>query len=126
MIGPTARIVKALGQSHPDVPVIGFPRGAGAAMVRYAAETGVSAIGLDTGVPLAWARENLQARLPVQGNLDPFTLVAGGKALEDEARRILAGFGTGPHVFNLGHGIVPETPPENVGRLVELITGWEG
>jgi uroporphyrinogen decarboxylase len=125
VIAPTARIVAALGESHPDVPVIGFPRGAGAAMVRYAAATGVSAISLDTGVPLAWAREQLQSRLPVQGNLDPFTLVAGGKALEDEATRILSGFGTGPHVFNLGHGIVPETPPENVARLVDLVTGWK-
>jgi len=126
VIAPTAKIVAALGESHPDVPVIGFPRGAGAAMVRYAAETGIAAIGLDTGVPLAWARENLQTRLPVQGNLDPFTLVAGGKALEAEATRLLAGFGTGPHIFNLGHGIVPETPPENVARLVDLVTGWKG
>lgn len=126
VIAPTAKIVAALGQSHPDVPVIGFPRGAGAAMVRYAAETGIAAIGLDTGVPVAWARENLQTRLPVQGNLDPFTLVAGGKALEAEAMRLLAGFGTGPHIFNLGHGIVPETPPENVARLVDLVTGWKG
>lgn len=126
VIAPTAKIVAALGESHPDVPVIGFPRGAGAAMVRYAVETGIAAIGLDTGVPLAWARENLQTRLPVQGNLDPFTLVAGGKALEAEATRLLAGFGTGPHIFNLGHGIVPETPPENVARLVDLVTGWKG
>jgi len=126
VIAPTAQIVAALEESHPQIPVIGFPRGAGAASVRYAAETGISAIGLDTGVSLAWAREALQARLPVQGNLDPFALVAGGAALEDEARRILRGFGTGPHIFNLGHGIVPETPPENVARLVDLVTGWKG
>jgi len=125
VIAPTAKIVSALRQSHPDVPVVGFPRGAGAAMMRYAAETGITAISLDSGVPVAWARENLQARLPVQGNLDPFTLVAGGKALEDEATRILRGFGTGPHVFNLGHGIVPETPPEHVARLVDIVTGWK-
>jgi len=126
VIAPTAKIVAALGESHGHVPVIGFPRGAGAGMVRYAVETGIAAIGLDTGVPLAWARENLQTRLPVQGNLDPFTLVAGGKALEAEATRLLAGFGTGPHIFNIGHGIVPETPPENVARLVDLVTGWKG
>lgn len=126
VIAPTAKIVAALNDSHPDVPVIGFPRGAGAAMERYAAETGISAISLDSGVPMAWAREHLQSRLPVQGNLDPFTLVAGGRALEEEAKRILAGFGTGPHVFNLGHGIVPETPPEHVARLVEIVTGWKG
>jgi uroporphyrinogen decarboxylase len=126
VIAPTAKIVRGLRESHPDIPVIGFPRGAGAAMTRYAIETGITAIGLDTGVSVPWAREMLQSRLPVQGNLDPFTLVAGGQALEDEARRILAGFGTGPHIFNIGHGIVPETPPENVGRLVDLVTGWKG
>jgi len=126
VIAPTAKIVNALEESHPGVPVIGFPRGAGAAMERYAVETGISAIGLDTGVSLPWARERLQARLPVQGNLDPFTLVAGGDALEREATRILSGFGAGPHIFNIGHGIVPETPPENVGRLVDLVTGWKG
>jgi len=125
VIEPTAKIVAALRESHAHVPVIGFPRGAGAAMERYAVETGITAISLDTGVPMAWAREHLQSRLPVQGNLDPLTLVAGGKALEDEATRILAGFGTGPHIFNLGHGIVPETPPENVARLVDLVTGWK-
>ncbi len=125
VIAPTAKIVAGLNESHPDVPIIGFPRGAGAAGVRYAAETGVTAIGLDTGTPIAWARENLQNRLPVQGNLDPLTLVAGGTALEGEARRILTGFGNGPHIFNLGHGIVPETPPENVARLVDIVTSWK-
>jgi len=126
VIAPTAKIVAALNESHPDVPVIGFPRGAGPAAERYVAETGVSAVSMDTGMPMTWAREHLQARVPVQGNLDPLTLVAGGPALEEEAARILAGFSGGPHIFNLGHGIVPETPPENVARLVDIVTGWKG
>ncbi|MBN4046581.1 uroporphyrinogen decarboxylase [bacterium AH-315-P15] len=126
VITPTARIVAALKKRFPAVPVIGFPRGAGAAMMRYAEETGVSALSLDTGVSAPWARDNLQPKLPVQGNLDPFVLVAGGEALQEEAKRLLMTFRGGPYIFNLGHGIVPETPPEHVGQLVDLVTGWKG
>ncbi len=126
VIEPTVRIVKALKQDFPEVPVIGFPRGAGAAMVTYAEKTGVSAISMDTGVSAPWAATHLQPKLPVQGNLDPFTLVAGGEALTREATRLLEVFGAGPYVFNLGHGIVPETPPEHVSQLVDLVTGWKG
>ncbi len=123
-IEPTARIVAALNESHPGVPVIGFPRGAGAGALRYVAETGINAVGLDTGVPLEWARDELQSKLPVQGNLDPFALVAGGDALRDETERQLKTLGNGSHIFNLGHGIVPETPPEHVGALVDQVTSW--
>ncbi len=126
VIAPTARIVSALKQSHPGVPVIGFPRGAGPATVPYVKATGVSAVSLDTGVPVTWAADEVQPLCPVQGNLDPFSLVAGGDALRRDTESILDGFKGGGHIFNLGHGIVPETPPEHVAALVDHVTGWRG
>jgi uroporphyrinogen decarboxylase len=120
VIEPTRRIVQALAARHPGVPIIGFPRGAGLLAEAYATETGVTAIGLDATMPLSVARE-LQARRPVQGNLDPLLLVTGGAAMENELRAILTALAGGPFVFNLGHGIVPQTPPENVQRLVDIV-----
>jgi uroporphyrinogen decarboxylase len=87
----------------------------------YAAETGVDAVSLDTAVPVAWAAETLQTTLPVQGNLDPILLVAGGEALDREIDRILNGFSGGPHIFNLGHGVTQTTPPEIVERLARRL-----
>ncbi|HYE52950.1 MAG TPA: uroporphyrinogen decarboxylase [Azospirillaceae bacterium] len=123
VVAPTRRIVQRLKQLHPDVPVIGFPRQAGHNADAYVSATGVDALGLDTAVPLAAARE-LQRRLPVQGNLDPIALVAGGDALRRAATEILEALADGPFVFNLGHGIVQHTPPENVSLLADLIRGW--
>jgi len=123
VIEPTKRIVVALKARHPTVPIIGFPRGAGALYAAYVKESGVDAVSLDSAVPLNWAREELQARLPVQGNLDPVALVVGGTAMTEAVGRIRAAFQAGPFVFNLGHGIVPETPPEHVMELVSLIRG---
>lgn len=120
VIEPTRRIVEALAARHPGIPIIGFPRGAGLLAEAYATETGVTAIGLDATMPLSVAR-GLQARRPVQGNLDPLLLVTGGAAMERELRAILAALAGGPFVFNLGHGIVPQTPPENVQRLVDIV-----
>lgn len=122
-IEPTRRIVQAVKRRHPSVPVIGFPRGAGALYEAYAAETGVDAVSLDWQITLDWARERLQSRCPVQGNLDPQLLLAGGAAMADATRAIVAAFRDGPFVFNLGHGILPETPPEHVAMLVELVRG---
>lgn len=122
-IEPTRRIVQAVKRRHPSVPIIGFPRGAGALYEAYAAETGVDAVSLDWQITLDWARERLQSRCPVQGNLDPQLLLAGGAAMADATRAILAAFRDGPFVFNLGHGILPETPPEHVAMLVELVRG---
>jgi len=124
VVRPTVEIVKRLKTACPGVPVIGFPRGAGAAYEAYVAETGVDAVGLDHTVPLAWAREHLQGRCAVQGNLDNQALVAGGAALEREARAVLEAFVGGPFVFNLGHGVLQQTPPEHVARLVEIIRAW--
>jgi uroporphyrinogen decarboxylase len=103
------------------VPIIGFPRGAGLLYREYFAATGVTAIGLDTTVPLSVARNTLQKLGPVQGNLDPLLLVAGGEPMLAAARAITAALAQGPFVFNLGHGIVPETPPEHVAALVAAL-----
>jgi uroporphyrinogen decarboxylase len=110
-------------ERFPEIPFIGFPRGAGVLYERYVAETGVDAVSLDSTIPLQWAADHLQGKVTVQGNLDPLLLLAGGDAMEVEVRRILDILGNGPFVFNLGHGIIKETPPENVARLVEIVRG---
>ncbi|MCC7046663.1 MAG: uroporphyrinogen decarboxylase [Alphaproteobacteria bacterium] len=124
VIAPTQRIVEQLKQRCPGVPMIGFPRGAGMLYADYVRGTGVDAVSLDTTVPLALAGA-LQELVPVQGNLDPRLLVIGGEAMRSEASAILRGLAAGPFVFNLGHGIVPETPPEHVAALVRLVREGE-
>ena len=124
-VEPVARIVARVKARFPDVPVIGFPRGAGGFYDGYRAATGVDALGLDWTVPLAQARA-LQKGGAVQGNLDPLRLVAGGSALADGVGRILAGLGEGPLVFNLGHGIVPETPLAHVEAMVRQVREARG
>jgi uroporphyrinogen decarboxylase len=121
VIAPNARIVSAFKARHPDVPVIGFPKGAGGKLPAYARETGVDAIGLDETVDPEWAAANLPADLPVQGNLDPLALIAGGEALEKAVRRIISAFEDRSHIFNLGHGILPDTPIAHVEYLLELV-----
>ncbi len=123
-IAPTREIVARLRRTHPGVPVIGFPKGAGVMIEAYAAETGITSVGLDQTVPLGWAAATLQPHWALQGNLDPLLLVIGGQPMQEAAHRILEAFGRGPFVFNLGHGIVPETPPEHVAQLCELIRHW--
>ena len=119
-ITPTKRLVELAKARLPEIPVIGFPRGAGVLAERYARETGIDAIGCDTSMPVGWMRR-LQEHLPVQGNLDPLLLVAGGEALDARVGAILETLGSGPFIFNLGHGILPETPIEHVTRLVSLV-----
>src|SRR5262245_15090938 len=120
-IHPTRAIVAGVRSAFPDVPIIGFPRGCGASAELYAQVTRIDAIGCDTSMSLAHMRETLQGRLTVQGNLDPLVLVDGGVPLDRRTKEILARLSDGPFVFNLGHGILPETPPEHVARLVELV-----
>jgi len=120
---PVREIVSQLEAKHPAVPVIGFPKGAGVHYREYATLTGVEALALDSTVPLDWAR-TMQPEVTLQGNLDPLFLVMGGAPLEQATRRILETLGTGPFVFNLGHGIRPETPIAHVERLCELIRHW--
>ncbi len=124
VIEPTARIVDRVRTRAPDVPVIGFPRGAGALYVTYAARTGVDGVGVDASVPLDWAKQVLQPETLVQGNLDNQTLVVGGNALERELDRVHRTLRDGRWIFNLGHGVLPDTPPETVARLAEIAHGW--
>jgi uroporphyrinogen decarboxylase len=123
VIDPTARIVSYVNERFPDVPVIGFPRGAGVMYRRFVEVTAVDAVSIDQTVPPAWAAEQLQPLVTVQGNLDPLVLLNGGDGLEREARNILSTLGGGAFVFNLGHGIIKETPPEHVERLIGIIRG---
>jgi uroporphyrinogen decarboxylase len=121
VIEPTKRMVEQLKERHPGVPIIGFPRGAGAQTAQFVAETGVDGVSCDTAMPLAYIASELSGRVVVQGNLDPLLLVAGGEALERRVAETLKTLAGKPFIFNLGHGIVPETPPEHVARLVELV-----
>jgi uroporphyrinogen decarboxylase len=123
VIAPTARLVERLRAEHPEVPVIGFPKGAGGKLGAYARETTVSAIGLDETVDPLWAAKELPKRLPVQGNLDPLVLRAGGEALHSGTQRILDAFAERPHIFNLGHGILPDTPIDQVEELIARVKG---
>jgi uroporphyrinogen decarboxylase len=120
VIAPATRIVAALRQRHPGIPVIGFPRLAGLMVGAYA-ETGVNAVALDTGMDLRHAASLLPDGMAMQGNLDPMALVAGGAALTEETDAILRAMRGRPFIFNLGHGIVPQTPPEHVAALRERI-----
>jgi uroporphyrinogen decarboxylase len=123
VIAPTARITAALKARHPGVPVIGFPKGAGGKLAAYARESGIDAIGLDETVDPAWAARELPQDMPLQGNLDPLALLAGGDALKNGVRRILDAFDGRPHIFNLGHGILQETPIAHVEALLKLVKG---
>lgn len=123
VIAPTKRIVERVREACPDVPIIGFPRATSLpGYERYAKETGVSAVSVDTCAPIGWVGE-FAKKIPVQGNLDPLTLIAGGDALASAADRILGTLRDKPFVFNLGHGVLPQTPVENVGELVKRIRG---
>lgn len=119
-VRPVAEIVKRVRKKHPHVPIIGFPKGAGSLYADYRERTGVTALGLDWTVPME-AAQILQKAGPVQGNLDPMRLLAGGRALEEGVDAILAGLGGGPLIFNLGHGITPQTPIEHVERMVKKV-----
>jgi uroporphyrinogen decarboxylase len=122
-VEPMKKIVDAVRQQVPDAKFIGFPRGAGIGIVNYAEATGVNAAGLDWMVPLDFARSNLQPRWPVQGNLDPLALRAGGAALDRSVDEILEAWSGGPFIFNLGHGILPDTPIEHVERMLKRVRG---
>lgn len=126
VIEPARRLVERIHSERPGVPVIGFPRGAGILYEAYVTETKVDGVSLDSSVPLDWAARVLQSKCTVQGNLDPILLVAGGDALDAGIDRVLNTLGKGPFIFNLGHGIIPPTPPENVARLAERVKAFKG
>jgi uroporphyrinogen decarboxylase len=125
VVEPIRIIVQKIRKIHPDVPIMGFPRGAGTRYLDFIDKTGVNGVSLDNGISVKWAAENIQPICTVQGNLDNTALIAGGELMEIEIYNILEGFSGGSHIFNLGHGILPQTPPENVSRLVEIVNGWK-
>jgi uroporphyrinogen decarboxylase len=122
VIEPTRRIVVALKDRHPKCPIIGFPRGAGVLYERYVVETGVNAVGIDTSVSSSYARTRLVPRTVVQGNLDPVLLLTGGTALEAAVAELRQSLGGGGWIFNLGHGVLTETPPKHVAALARALT----
>ncbi|MCE2509529.1 MAG: uroporphyrinogen decarboxylase [Alphaproteobacteria bacterium] len=123
VVQPTRAIVGKVKEAVPGTPVIGFPRGVDVLYKDYAEASGVDGVSIDTQVSPAWAAAELQDKVCVQGNLDPEALVEGGKRMRDATAQILEALGSGPFVFNLGHGVVPQTPPEHVSELLETIRG---
>ena len=115
---PAAKIIESLRARGITQPVIGFPKGIGEGILAYADHTGVDALGLDHGMDIHWAHQNLPATLPVQGNLDPISLISGDDAMLANIDAILAVFADRPHIFNLGHGITPATPTANVTKMI--------
>lgn len=117
---PAAAIVREIRRARPEVPVIAFPRGAGARYGEFARAVRPDAVGLDTSVSPAWARAELDG-FCLQGNLDPVALLVGGEVLRNETDRVLGALDRGPFIFNLGHGVLPETDPASVAALVEQV-----
>jgi uroporphyrinogen decarboxylase len=122
-VKPTTQIIAALKARHPGLPVIAFPREAGAGYIGFAKATGADCVAIDNSVSAEWAAANVQTTGCVQGNLDPALMVEGGVRLVSETRRVVKAFSHGPHIFNLGHGITPEANPDNVTLLVDTIRG---
>ncbi len=122
-VQPTKRLVAKLREKKPGTKVIGFPRGAGTNIPHYVDETGVDAVSLESEIDRKFARDQIQSRIPVQGNVDPQVLLAGGEALDREVDAVLEAFGHGPHIFNLGHGILPQTPIAHVEQMLKRVRG---
>ncbi len=120
-VKPVAEITKRVKSKHKDIPIIGFPKGSGLSYQNYAQRTGVDCISVDYTVPLTWIANTLQPGAVIQGNLDPHILRQGGDRMVKEVQEIKTALGQGPFVFNLGHGILPDTNPSNVGKLIELV-----
>lgn len=120
-IAPAQKIVAGVMERVPDAKIIGFPRGAGSSLARYVDEVPVDAVGLDWMIDRSFARDHIQTKMPVQGNLDPLALLAGGQALDCAVDGVLESFSGGPFIFNLGHGILPETPITHVERMIERV-----
>ena len=123
VVRPARRIVSALRKRGHSQPVIGFPKGIGEGLVEYCDDADVDAVGLDHGVDVRWAARALPAGLPLQGNLDPAALIAGGGAMSEAVDAVLEAFAGRPHIFNLGHGIAPNTPVDHVQRLLDQVRG---
>lgn len=124
VMAPTRRIIAGVRAIHPHIPVIGFPRQGGVMLETYAKQTGINAIGIDQLVSPAWAAAHLQPHVCVQGNLDPEILLAGGDILQDRVISLCEALGRGPFIFNLGHGIIKDTPISHVEKLIAHIRAW--
>ena len=122
-IAPAKRIVAGVRARVPNAKIIGFPRGAGTLLPAYLDEVALDAISLDWMIDKNFAREEIQARVPVQGNLDPLALLAGGAALDGEIDKVLEAFAGAPFIFNLGHGILPATPIAHVEQMLKRVRG---
>ena len=122
-VQPTKRMVAKVRAARPGAKLIGFPRGAGRSIPRYVDETGVDGVSLETAIDRQFAREHIQTRVPVQGNLDPEILRTGGEALDRAVDEVLRAFAAGPFIFNLGHGILPDTPVAHVERMIARVRG---
>jgi uroporphyrinogen decarboxylase len=122
-IEPTRRIVEGVRKHRPDAKIIGFPRGAGALLPAYVSATGVDAVSIDWAAEPAMIRAKVQTKVAVQGNLDPLALIAGGTALDGAVDDVLANYASGRLIFNLGHGILPETPIAHVEQMVRRVRG---
>jgi uroporphyrinogen decarboxylase len=125
-VEPTRRIVEGVRRHVPDAKIIGFPRGAGALLPGYVEATGVDAVSIDWAAEPSLIRERVQNRVAVQGNLDPLALIAGGKALDSAVDDVLANYAKGRLIFNLGHGILPETPIAHVEQMLKRVRAYKG
>lgn len=123
IIEPTRKLVARLRELGVEVPIIGFPRGAGAMLPAYATQTGVTGVGLDTSTVPEFVNEALPPNMPVQGHLDPLLLIAGGERLDKRVRFLIQAYQNRPHIFNLGHGVLPQTPIAHVERVLEIVRG---
>ena len=121
VIDPTKEICQRLKKRHPHIMIIGFPKGAGVGYKDYVEQTGIDAVSIDTSISTSWAAQELQTKMPIQGNLDPISLLEGGSQMIEQAGLIVEDLKNGPFIFNLGHGILPNTPVENVAELVTFL-----
>lgn len=120
-IAPVRQIILNVRDEIPDAKIIAFPRGAGSGLERYVTELPIDAVGLDWMIDRTFARERIQTLKPVQGNLDPMALLAGGRALDESIDAVMRAFSDGPFIFNLGHGITPQTPIAHVEQMLKRV-----
>ena len=125
VIAPTKEIITEFKKLHPDTPIIGFPRGAGMMIQSYIDECDVQGIGLDYTIPPEWALEHIPKNIVIQGNLDPVQLLVGGASMEKAANNLLEQFKDRPFIFNLGHGVIKETPVAHVEKLSQIIKDFK-
>ena len=121
VIKPTSKIIENVREIYPEFPIIGFPKGAGVNYLKYQSETRASGVSFDSSVPLNWIRDNIQTKTTVQGNLDNMLLLSGGHQLDEQVNKIVEVLGDGPFIFNLGHGVLPNTSIDNVERVIKIL-----